>query len=66
MAKTISSSFDPYNAEHVKAYEFYLLSGTFSIDGVERTYEAGWESIIMKKMVVAWMKHVMEKKNDKI
>ncbi len=66
MAKTISTQFDPHNPEHIKSYEFYLMSGTFSIEGVDRTYEAGWESIIMKKMVVAWMKHMMEKQHDKI
>lgn len=65
MAKTISNTFDAHNPEHVKAYEYYLMNGTILIDGI-RTYEADWESIIMKKMVAAWMKHSMEKQNVKV
>jgi len=61
-----SDFFDPYNIEHIKAYEHLKKNGAWPKEFFDKAKEQihedpHWYLSIQIKMANAWMKHSLEK-----
>ena len=63
-----SEFFDPYNIEHIKAFEYLKKKGAWPIeffDNVKKQVheDPNWYLTIQMKMANAWVKHSLEKED---
>lgn len=60
----LNKKFDPNNTEHVKDFEYYLLSEKLTLNGLEHTEQSDMELDILIKLASSWIKHkVTERKH---
>ena len=57
----IHDFFDPYNAEHIEAYQHLCQTGTwpegFIPEGMK--LDPNWQFLLLQKLADAWVKHVL-------
>jgi len=53
----LNKKFDPNNTEHVKEFEYHLLSEKLEINGLEHTEQSVLELSVLIKLASAWIKY---------
>jgi len=59
----IISFFDPYNLEHMKAYEHLCKTGIWPKDFLPNdiVFSNSWSMILASKLADAWMKYILSR-----
>jgi hypothetical protein len=60
---SILDRFDPYNPEHIKAVEFYLLGGRLVIDQIDYTFTPNVRAVVIQRLALAWLNRSNPLKN---